>query len=111
MEWLTVDRYSLVWYVVVQLVAVAVFPLTLPVLRALSDQCYSLAKINGILLVGVVYWLGFSYGLLRNERGGVWMALLGVAAASWLLGWKHVVVWWQQIRRNDRVLAFVCSEA
>jgi YYY domain-containing protein len=110
MGWSTVIWLILLWYVVVQLVALAVLPLTLRVMRVLPDRGYSFAKISGILVVGVVFWLGYSYGLVRNERGGVWLALLGVAAASWLVGWKDVRVWWRTLHRNGRRRALVASE-
>lgn len=110
MQWLTVIRLMLVWYAMVQVVALAVLPLTLRVMRALPDRGYSLAKISGILLVGVVYWLGFSYGLLRNERGGVWVALIGVAVASWLVGRAEVVTWWRSLRSDGRWRVVLVTE-
>lgn len=111
MEWLTIVRLIVVWYVMVQLVTLAVLPLTLRVLRALPDRGYSLAKISGILLVGVLYWLGYSYGLLRNERGGAWVAFLGVAVTSWLIGWGEVGAWWRGLRSNGMLRAVLATEA
>jgi YYY domain-containing protein len=110
MSWLTIIRLVVVWYAMVQLVALAVLPLTLRVMRALPDRGYSLTKIMGILLVGVVYWLGFSYGLLRNERGGVWVALVAVAAASWLVGWGDAVAWWRSLRQGEKLRALLATE-
>ena len=110
MEWLTIVRLIVVWYVMVQLVTLAVLPLTLRVLRALPDRGFSLAKISGILMVGVIYWIGFSYGLLRNERGGVWVALFAVAATSWLVGWSDVGAWWRGLRSHGRLRAVVATE-
>jgi YYY domain-containing protein len=110
MSWLTIFGLISIWYVVVQLVSVAVLPLTLRTLRALPDRGYSLAKILGILLTGVVYWLGYSYGLLRNERGGVWLALIFVAMVSWLVGRSHFVEWWRMLRQGGRMRAVVAAE-
>src|SRR5690606_19259821 len=42
-------------------------------------------KSLGILLVGLILWLGTSYGLLRNELGGAWLALISVALLSWFV--------------------------
>jgi len=110
MAWLTIVRLLMVWYVTAQIVSLAVLPLTLRVLHGLPDRGYSFAKISGVLLVGVVYWLGFSYGLLRNERGGVWLALLTVAAANWTVGWADVGAWWRTLRHDGRVRALIATE-
>src|SRR4051812_47190934 len=110
MSWMTILWLILVWYFMVQLVTLAALPLTLRVLRGLPDHGYSLAKINGILLVGVLYWLGFSYGLLRNERGGVWVALFVVALVSWTVGWKEFGAWWNSLHQPGVTRAIVATE-
>jgi YYY domain-containing protein len=111
MSWLTIIGIVGVWYATVQLVAWAALPLTLRALRALPDRGYSFAKIQGVLLVGVIYWLGYSYGLLRNERGGAWVALLVVAVISWIVGWSQMVAWWRELRQGGRLRALVVTEA
>ena len=70
------------WYLVIQLITVAVLPLTLTIFTNLPDRGYAFAKSLGILLVGFIFWLGYSYGLLRNELGGAWLALLILAVLS-----------------------------
>lgn len=110
MSWLMIFRVIFVWYVMVQLVTLAVLPLTLRVLRGLPDRGYSLAKIGGILMVGVVYWLAFSYGVLRNERGGVWVALAVVAVGSWAVGWREIRAWWQGLRQSGHLRSAVAAE-
>lgn len=110
MSWLTILRLIAVWYLSVQLISLAVLPLTLRVLRALPDRGYSLAKVSGILVLGLVYWLGFSYGILRNERGGVWLVLIAVAAGSWLVGWHDVRAWWKSLRQGGRLRALLATE-
>ncbi len=75
----------LTWYLVTQLVGVAALPLTLRYFRNLPDNGYAFARILGILLVSLFLWLGTSYGLLRNNVGGVWLALFLTALLSlWL---------------------------
>jgi YYY domain-containing protein len=111
MSWLSIIRLIVIWYATVQLIAVAALPLTLRVLRALPDRGYGLAKFSGMLLIGVVYWLAYSYGLLRNERGGVWIAFVIVAATSWIAGWSTVVAWWQTLRHDGRLRALLATEA
>jgi YYY domain-containing protein len=87
------------WYVVVQLIALVSLPLAMTLFANLADRGYVLAKSLGILLVGLVLWLGTSYGLLRNEVGGAWLAVVTVAAASLALGRANLAVWravWSQ---------------
>ncbi|RIK26037.1 MAG: hypothetical protein DCC55_40260, partial [Chloroflexi bacterium] len=74
------------WYLVIQLISVAALPLALRLFANLADHGYAFSKSLGILLVGLVLWLGASYGLLRNETGGVWLALALVALFSFSLG-------------------------
>ncbi len=75
----------LTWYLVTQLVGAAALPLTLRYFRNLPDNGYAFARILGILLVSLLLWLGTSYGLLRNNVGGVWLALFLTALLSlWL---------------------------
>ncbi|MCY4093462.1 MAG: DUF2298 domain-containing protein [Caldilineaceae bacterium] len=69
----------LTWYLVTQLVGAAALPLTLRYFRNLPDSGYTFARILGILLVSLLLWLGTSYGLLRNNVGGVWLALFVTA--------------------------------
>ena len=79
------------WYLVVQLITAAALPLTLRLFVNLADRGYAFAKSLGILLVGVILWLGTSYGLLRNEAGGAWLALARLAALSLTIrgGWRR----------------------
>ena len=83
------------WYLVVQLITLAVLPLTFALFVNLPDRGYAFAKSLGILLVGFTLWLGTSYGLLSNETGGAWLALVAVAVVSVVLGWS----WLQTMAR------------
>lgn len=74
------------WYLVIQLITIVALPLTLTVFTNLPDRGYAFAKSLGILLVGMLFWLGYSYGLLRNELGGAWLALLLLAVLSFTIG-------------------------
>jgi YYY domain-containing protein len=74
------------WYLVVQLITLAALPLTVRLFPNLADRGYAFAKSLGILLVGLILWLGTSYGLLRNETGGAWLALLLMAGVSVAVG-------------------------
>lgn len=97
------------WYGVVQVVGLAALPLALRLFGALPDRGYAFAKITGIVLTGVVFWLGYSYGLLRHEAGAAWIALAVVAAVGLVVGWKSLQAYWDELREagNWRVVLAV----
>ncbi|MBX3053711.1 MAG: hypothetical protein KF753_19690 [Caldilineaceae bacterium] len=86
------------WYLIVQLISLAALPLALRLFANLPDRGYVFAKSLGILLVGGLLWLGTSYGLLRNEAGGAWLALGLLAALSYTAGWQQIRAIWQERR-------------
>ncbi|MBX3015300.1 MAG: hypothetical protein KF832_27520 [Caldilineaceae bacterium] len=74
------------WYLALQLVSLAALPLTIGLLANLPDRGYAFSKSVGVLAVGFLFWIGYSYGFLRNETGGAWLSLLLVALFSWAVG-------------------------
>ena len=92
-------RQFLGWYLVVQVLALLALPLTLRVLARLPDRGYSAAKVVGILLVSVVMWLGYSYGLMRHDVGSAWLSVAVVAVLSAVAGRGELA----QIRRARRL--------
>ncbi len=89
------------WYLVVQLITLITLPLAMRLFINLPDRGYAFVKSLGILLVGFVFWLGYSYGLLRNERGGAWLAVILVAVASIAMGGR---LWREWQRGADQPL-------
>ncbi|MFO7631659.1 MAG: DUF2298 domain-containing protein [Caldilinea sp.] len=73
-------------YLVVQIMTVAALPLALRFFAALPDRGYAFARLLGILLTGYLFWIGYSVGILRNEIGGAWLALVVVAVISVVVG-------------------------
>ncbi len=86
----------LIWYLIVQLISLASLPLALRLFVNLPDRGYAFAKSLGILLVGVILWLGTSYGVLRNEAGGAWLALALVAVLSVAVGRDEIARLWRE---------------
>lgn len=94
-----------VWWVAVEAVGVAAFPLTFAFFHRLPDRGYSFAKIVGLVLIGYGLWMGSFLGLLPNSRGAVFLLLVAMATASLLVaagrreelasylkrGWKYVL--------------------
>ena len=77
----------LAWYVVVQLIMLVTLPLAWRLFAFLPDRGYGFARILGILLAGYLFWIGYSFGLVRFEPGGAWLAVLLVAVLSVIAGW------------------------
>ena len=74
------------WWLLIQLLGLAAWPLAFRLLRFLPDRGYTAAKPLGLLLVSYALWLLGSLGLVTNSLGGILFALILVAAASiWAL--------------------------
>lgn len=69
-------------YTALQVLGLLALPLAWSVCRWLPDRGASTAKPLGLLLTGLVLWLGTSHGLLRNDLGGSVLAAALVGAAG-----------------------------
>ena len=79
------------WYLTITLVGLLTFPLAFRLFPALADRGYSFSRALGLLLWGFVFWLATSFGLTRNEWGGVLFALLVIVGFSaWSLAGRKV---------------------
>ncbi len=74
----------LLWYAVVQMVALAAWPLVARALAPLDDRGWGVAKIGGALLTAWAAWFLSMLTPLPYARGFVWLLVVGIAAASWL---------------------------
>lgn len=74
------------WYLIMLLVAAAAAPLAMRLFGGLPARGVLLARPLGILLTGYVLWLGFALGILSNDAGGAWAALIIVALVSLYCG-------------------------
>ncbi len=74
------------WWLLIQLLGLAAWPLAFRLLRFLPDRGYTAAKPLGLLLVCYALWLLGSLGLVTNSIGGILFALILLIAASvWAL--------------------------
>ncbi|MBE2199936.1 MAG: hypothetical protein IAE79_15080 [Anaerolinea sp.] len=71
------------WWAALLLVGTAVLPLTWTIFRSLPERGYAFTKMVGLLLVSYLFWLLGSLGVLRNDLGGIWVALGLATAVSW----------------------------
>ncbi len=72
----------LLWWLIIQILGLAVWPLLTRWLRWLPDRGYMLAKPIGLLLVSYGLWILATFGLIQNTTGGIIAVLIGVALFS-----------------------------
>ncbi len=77
------------WWLVLQLVAVALLPLCLTLFRRLPDRGYALSKPFGLLFTGYLFWLLNSLHILPNSNGGVLGALFLLALISGVVAYRE----------------------
>lgn len=92
------------WWLLVTAAGLTALPLCVRLLGGLPDRGYTLARAVGLLLLGFVYWLMGSLGLLQNSNGSIvlcWLILLIAALSIYYrigapFNWRE---WWQENRR------------
>ena len=90
------------WYLIITLVGVLALPAACRLLPNLADRGYVLARALGMLLWGFIFWLLTSLNILQNDLGGVILALILMAAASFWLGrgWRGTRSGWSRCCRS-----------
>jgi uncharacterized membrane protein len=93
----------LLWYLTITLLGWLTFPLAYRLLPGLPDRGYAFSRTLGWLLWGYIFWLLASLGVLANDLGGLFFALLTLAALS-LLAWRGLgpgeISGWLRSRRR-----------
>ncbi|HEY3309995.1 MAG TPA: DUF2298 domain-containing protein [Anaerolineales bacterium] len=72
----------ILWYLTITVLGLLTFPLAFRLFPALADRGYSLSRALGLLLWGFVFWLSATFGIVRNEVGGLLFTLLLVVGIS-----------------------------
>jgi YYY domain-containing protein len=70
------------WYLLITLVGWLAFPLAHRLFPALAEGGFSLARPLGLLVWGYLFWMMASLGIIQNDGGGLFLALLILAAVS-----------------------------
>ncbi|MBP7688301.1 MAG: hypothetical protein KA765_10350, partial [Thermoflexales bacterium] len=78
------------WWLAIQGLGLAAWPLAARWLRWLPDRGYLLAKPIGLLFVSYGLWLLATLGVIENSTGGILAVLIGFAALSvWIYRRSH----------------------
>ncbi len=96
--WLSV----IVWWLLIQALGLAVFPLLFLIAPGLRDRGWPLAKTLGLVLLATLVWLAGSTHWLSYSRGlilftGLCLCVLGGALAWWQR--RHLAAWIARQRR------------
>jgi len=75
-------REFIVWWVGIEAVGLAAFPLTFAFFGRLPERGFAFCKVVGLLLLGYGLWAGSVAGLFPNSRGSVILVLFLIAGLS-----------------------------
>jgi YYY domain-containing protein len=77
--------YFLSWWFILQILGWLSLPIVHRIFGWLPDRGYAFTKPVGLLIISYIVWLGASTRILSNDLGGIFVALLLLAAIStWL---------------------------
>jgi uncharacterized membrane protein len=96
------------WWLIVEILGLLALPLAWRVLRHLPGRGYAFAKPLGLLLVGYVFWIGGSFGMLSNSRTAILfcMSMLGLVSLwVWLKNQRAI----GQFVSDNRRLIVACE--
>ena len=96
-----------VWWLAVELIGLAAFPITFAVLRFLPDRGYSVTKVVGLVLMTYLLWLGGTVHLVPNKRLSILGILALITAVSTFLAWRNRAEISNFLRQRLGHLAFV----
>jgi len=74
---------TLLWWLIIQVLGLAILPLAYRLFDRLPDRGYAFAKPLGLLSTSYALWLLTTLGFLRNRWGGIFGCVLLVGAAGW----------------------------
>jgi YYY domain-containing protein len=72
----------ILWYIVVSIAGILIYPYLFRLLPGLKDRGYSFARTLALLVWGYVFWLLTSLRITVNQPGGILLALLLVTAGG-----------------------------
>ncbi len=72
----------LIWWLVLQVIALAALPITLKLFRFLPDRGWGFARPVGLVLTGYLFWLLVTFGVLQNSASNIVLVLFVVVGCS-----------------------------
>src|SRR3990172_2704354 len=96
-----------IWWLVVEAIGVAAFPLAFVLFHRLPDRGFAFAKVLGLLPRGSALGTGATVGLLTNSRGSVLLLLLLMAGLALVATRRHRSAMAAFLRDGWRYVLFV----
>ncbi len=88
-----------IWWLVVEILALAALPVTTHLFRNLQDKGYGFAKPLGIMLPAYIFWLLSSLGILDNTRATAAFVAIVIGVVAWAAlgqGRREAVKLWRE---------------
>ncbi|MCH8345985.1 MAG: hypothetical protein IIC87_03530 [Chloroflexi bacterium] len=95
------------WWLAIEAVGLAAFPLTYAFFRWLPDRGFAFSKVVGLLLLGYSLWMGATIGLFPNSRLTVIGLLLFIAGLSLVVAVRYREEMAAFLRAGWRYIAFI----
>ncbi|NOG52467.1 MAG: DUF2298 domain-containing protein [Chloroflexi bacterium] len=93
------------WYAVVWLMGLAIWPTLFRMMPALSDRGYGLARTAAMILIGLIAWVLSSTQVPAWNGPALWIITLALGAFSALVAWRNRAAFGAFVRENWRLLA------
>lgn len=95
------------WYIAIQVLGFTASVLTGPWFHRLPDSGYGVSKSLGVLMLGLLLWLGTALGLLRNEPGGAVLVLAGLVLTAAVVAPRRCLPGWRVLVASELIFAAV----
>ncbi|HEX2924381.1 MAG TPA: DUF2298 domain-containing protein, partial [Chloroflexota bacterium] len=92
--------WFLLYLVAVELIGLALLPLSVRLFRPLADRGIMLSKPLGILLVGYLCWLLGTLGMLRSQQATIILVAIALGVAAWLTWGRECISWLAEHKRT-----------
>jgi YYY domain-containing protein len=93
---------ALTWWMVLEIIGLAAWPLVFALLRRVHLRGYPFAKSFGLALLAYLNWLGASLRFTQNRATTIASLLLAMFALSLWVFWKNRREFWEFCRENRR---------
>ena len=80
---------ALIWWLAVQFIGIAAFPIGFVFFRFLPDRGYAFSKILGLLLMTYLLWIGAMAHVIPNARWSIILILALIAATSAVIAFRE----------------------
>ena len=81
--------YAVLWYLIILLIGVGLFPISFVVFNTLNDKGYGFSKSLALLLWGIFFWWSSVLKLINNSFAGISIALIILLSISAYIYIKH----------------------